>query len=182
MKVLGKLFSQQDMEDSYLKGKESQSSAVIGRQEADSNFFKKNRMDKHAIEDLVKKSNRILVSICSHKFPIDLFPDTLNVEEGRITIITRKFLFSEVHSVDVKDISNIFIIMTPFFAQLDIVSKTFENNEIWLYFLRKKEAVYVRRIIEGLRVLVNKGINTSNYTKEELLTKLEKLSTTKTVT
>ena len=63
----------------------------------------------------------------------------------------------------------------PFYAQLGIVSKTFENNEIWLNALRKREAIYARRIIEGLRIFVSKGINTSDYTKEELLQKLEEL-------
>lgn len=182
MSILEKLFTQKDMDDSYLKGKENQSSEVKGKEEADQTAFNKKRMDKKAVEDLVKQSNRILVSISSHRFPIDLFPDTLNVEERRITIITRRFLYSEVHSVDIKDISNIFVNMMPFYAQLDIVSKTFEDNEIWLNSLRKKDAIYARRIIEGLRVFVHKGINTAEYTKEELLSVLEELSTTKTVT
>lgn len=182
MSILQKLFTQKDMDDSYARGKNSQSNEVKGVQKADINVFKKRSMDKSAVEDLVKQSNRILVSISSHKFPIDLFPDTLNIEETRITIIKRKFLYSEVHSVDIKDISNIFINMIPFYAQLDITSRTFEDNEIWLNALRKKEAIYARRIIEGLRIFVNKGINTADYSPEELLLKLEELSTTKTVT
>ncbi len=86
------------------------------------------------------------------------------------------------HSVDIKDISNIFINMSPFFAQLVIVSKTFAQNEIRVRNLRKKEAVFARRIIEGLRIFENKQIDTSNYTKEELIAKLEELSTTGIVT
>lgn len=76
--------------------------------------------DKAVVAGLVKKSNRILASISTHKFPIDLFPDSLNVEEGRITIITRTF--------------------------------------------------------------VSKGIDTSVYTKKELITKLKELSNTEIVT
>ena len=61
--------------------------------------------DKNAEADLVKKSNRILVTISTHKFPFDLFPDTINIEEGRLTIINRNFfLSSQVHSVDIKDV------------------------------------------------------------------------------
>ena len=180
--ILEKLFTQKDMNDSYIRGKESKSHELKGSQEANQNTFKKKQIDKIALKRLVKKSNRLLVSISSHKFPIDLFPDTLNIEEGRITIITRMFLFSKVHSIDIKYISNIFINTMPFYAQLGIVSKTFENNEIWLNALRQNEAIYARRIIEGLRIFVSKGINTSDYTKEELLEKLEELSTTETVT
>lgn len=139
---------------------------------------KQKRINRKSVADLVKKSNRILVSVSSHKLPFDLFPDMINVEEGRITIINRHFLASEVHSVDIKDISNIFINTSIIFSQLVIISKTFEQNEIKIRNLWTKEAVYIRRIIEGLRVFENQKINTSNYSIVELVTKLEELSTT----
>lgn len=142
----------------------------------------KKSADKKTIEGLVKKSNRILVSISTHKFPFDLFPDTVNVEEGRITIVTRSFLSnSQVHSVDIKDISNVFINMAPFFAQLVVVSKTFTENEIRIKNLRKEEAIFARRIVEGLRIFESKQIDTSNFTREELIAKLQELSTTEIV-
>lgn len=144
---------------------------------------KQKRVDTRAVAKMVKKSNRTLFSISSHSFPFDLFPDTINIEEGRITIITRTFfLSSRVHSVDIKDVSNIFVNVAPFFAQLVLISKTFEENEIRINNLRKGEAVLARRIIEGLRIFENKQIDTSNYTVKELVNKLKELSTTEIVT
>jgi hypothetical protein len=142
---------------------------------------KQKKSDETAVAQLVKKSNRILVSISSHAFPVDFFPDVINVEEGRVTIIKRHLLSSEIHSVDIKDISNVFINTTIFFSQLVIISKTFEENEIKIRNLKTPEAIFVRRIIEGLRVFVGKQIDTSGYTKEELIAKLEELSTTEIV-
>ena len=142
---------------------------------------KRKRLENRTVAGLVSKSNRILISISSHAFPFDLFPDTINVEDGRLTIINRHFLSSEVHSVDIKDISNIFINSTIFFSQLVIISKTFEENQIKIRNLRNKEAVFIRRIIEGLRVFESKQIDTSSYTKEDLIAKLEELSTTQIV-
>lgn len=140
-------------------------------------------VDKNVIEGLVKKSNRILATISTHRFPIDLFPDTLNVEEGRVTVINRRFfLSSQIHSVDIKDISNIFVNTAPFYAQLVIVSKTFTRNEIKIKYLWIGEAVMVRRIIEGLRIFLSKQIDTSEYSKDELISKLKELSTTEIVT
>lgn len=140
-------------------------------------------VDRNVISELVMKSNRILVSISTHKFPFDFFSNTINVEEGRVTVIIRTFfLSSQVHSVDIKDISNIFINTSPFFAQLVIVSKTFSMNEIKINNLWKNEAIYVRRIIEGLRTFASKAIDTSIYSREELIVKLKELSTTKIVT
>lgn len=144
----------------------------------------KNKMvDKSLIASLIKKSNRILMSTSTHRFPFDFLPDTLNVEEGRLTIINRSFfLSSQVHSVDIKDISNIFVNTAPFFAQLVIISKTFTKNEIRIKYLWKDEAVLVRRIIEGLRIFQSKQIDTSVFTVEDLLAKLKELSTTEIVT
>ena len=143
---------------------------------------KQERDDDRTVAGLVKKSNRILVSISSHAFPFDTFPDTINVEEGRITIINRSLFSSEVHSIDIKDISNVFINTVVFFSQLTIISKTFEENEIKISNLRIKEAIFARRIIEGLRIFVNKQIDTSGYSVKELLDKLKELSTTEIVT
>ncbi len=138
--------------------------------------------DDIAIANLVRKSNRILVSISSHAFPFDFFPNTMNIEEGRVTIIYRHFLSSEVHSIDIKNISNVFINTTIFRSQLVIISKTFEENEIKLRNLRTHEAIFVRRIIEGLRIFDAEQIDTSNYLDEELINKLKELSMTKIVT
>jgi hypothetical protein len=139
-------------------------------------------IDKNIVAELVKKSNRILTTISTHRFPFDFFPDTLNVEEGRLTIINRSFFFSsQIHSVDIKDISNIFVNTAPFFAQLVIISKTFTKNEIRIKYLWKDEAVMVRRIIEGLRTFQSKQIDTSTYSVRELIAKLKELSTTEIV-
>lgn len=160
-----------------------QEAATLQKQEETQLADKNKRLDKNLVAGLVRKSNRILATISTHNFPFDFFPDTINVEEGRVTVITRNFFFSsQVHSVDIKDISNIFINMTPFFAQLIIVSKTFTENQIEINNLRKKEAVFARRIVEGLRTFDSKQIDTSSYTKEELVAKLEQLSTTEIVT
>lgn len=177
-----KLYTQNEVDDLVDKKEDSLSPQAKEIKTETQTADKQKRLDKRTVANLVKKSNRILVSISSHAFPFDLFPDTLNIEEGRITIINRHLLSSEVHSVDIKDISNIFINSTVFFSQLVIISKTFEENEIKIRNLRTEEAVFVRRIIEGLRIFENKQIDTSSYTKEELIAKLQELSTTKIVT
>lgn len=177
-----KLYTQQEV-DSTFREQEVRLSQAGKMTTVAQTITNKVVTDKNTVAGLVKKSNRILVSISSHKFPFDLFPDTANIEEGRITIITRYFFFSsQVHSVDIKDISNIFINTSPIYAQLVIVSKTFAENEIRIRNLRKEEAIYARRVVEGLRIFENKQIDTSVYTKDELIKKLEELSTTEIVT
>jgi hypothetical protein len=173
-----RLYTQDEVDDLIEKRKDGLTSQAREIEEETQVSDKQKRLDNRIVANLVKKSNRILVSISTHAFPFDFFPNTINIEEGRITIIKRHWLSSDVHSVDIKDISNIFINSTLLFSQLVIISKTFEENEIKIRNLRTKEAVFGRRIIEGLRTFVNKQIDTSSYTKAELIVKLEELSST----
>ena len=177
-----KLYTQKEVND-LLKERENDLPSRVSQIEEEGQIAnKRKRLNRKTVDNLVKKSNRILVSISSHAFPVDFFPNTINVEESRITIITRHLFSSEIHSIDIKNISNIFINRTFFFSQLVIISKTFEENEIKIKNLRTKEAIYARRIIEGLRIFENNQIDTSDYSKSELMVKLEQLSTTKIVT
>ena len=177
-----KVYSQGEVDALLKKKKDVVSSKANQIVEEKLTADKQERLDDRTVANLVKKSNRILVSISSHRFPFDPFPDTLNVEEGRITIINRHLFSSEVHSVDIKDISNIFINTVVFFSQLVIISKTYERNVIKMANLWIKDAVFARRIIEGLRIFVSKGIDTSGYSVKELVDKLQELSTTEIVT
>ena len=172
-----KLYTQNEVDDLLEKSENNHYQAreiETETQAAD----KLTRLNKRKVAKLVKRSNRILVSISSHALPFDFFPDILNIEERRITIINRHMLSSEVHSVDIKNISNILINNSILFSQLVIISKTFEENEIKVRNLRTKDAVFSRRIIEGLRIFENNQIDTSSYTKKELIAKLEELSKT----
>lgn len=142
---------------------------------------RKKESDRVIIRGMVLKSNRALLCISS-VFPFDFFPNTITVEDTRITIILRDFFFSsQVHSIDIKDISNIFIYTAPLFATLTIVSRTYIENDIKIAWLKKREAMHTRRIIEGLRMFVNEKIDTSNYEIGDLLRKLESLSTNKMI-
>ncbi len=134
--------------------------------------------DKQTVADMVKNSNRILMSVTS---AWSIFPSSLVVEETRLTIIHRQLFSSKVHSVDIKDISNIFVNTGILFAQITIISKTFEKNRVIIVNLWKNEAILIRRIIEGLRMFVRENIDTTVYKKEELIDKLKKLSTTEIV-
>ncbi|HZJ18359.1 MAG TPA: hypothetical protein VFD45_01930 [Patescibacteria group bacterium] len=160
--------------------KTKEESEKKGHQEAVKNHSRKINTDQRKLDSMVAKSNRILISISS-MFPWDFFVSSINVEETRVTVIHRQFFATQVHSVNIKDISNVFIDTFLFFTTLTIISYTFEENNVKVLKLRKREADQVRRIIEGLRMFLAKDINTSRYTTKELIDKLEELSKTETV-
>lgn len=151
-----------------------------GKNEQTINEATKKEEDKQIVSDLIKKSNRRIISISS-LFPWDLFPNTIEVEESRVTIIFRQFLASQTHSVDIKDISNVFIQSSPFFATLQIVSRTFAQNDITIGHLNAANADRVQMVIEGLRTFTEHSIDTSNYEISELIEKIEEFHTNKTL-
>lgn len=136
----------------------------------------KKEEDRQMVDDLVKKSNRHIISI-STAFPWNLFPNTIDVEEGKVTFKFRQFLSYQSYSVEIKDISNVFFESTFLFATLQIVSRTFVQNDIKIGTLNKFKAKKVHRIIEGLRTFAEHNINTSNYDIEELISKIEEFQT-----
>lgn len=150
-----------------------------GKKEQTKNEAMKKEEDKQTVNDLIKKSNRCIISLSSH-FPWTLFPNTIDVEEGRVTFIFRQFLSSQSHSIDIKDISSVLIESSPFFATLHIVSRTYIENEITIGHLDATKACRVQMIIEGLRTFAEHNIDTSNYEVKELIEKIEEFHTNKT--
>lgn len=149
-----------------------------GIDEQTKNQATKKEADRQKVSELVKMSNRYIYSI-STQFPWNLFPNTIDIEEDRVTFTFRQFLTSQSHSLDIKDISNVFLESSLFSATLQVVSKTYIQNNIKIGNLNKKKAEKARRIIEGLRTLVKHNINTSSYGIDELILKIEEFHTNK---
>lgn len=146
--------------------------AQSGVNEHTRNIATKKENDTQTVNDLVKKSNRCIISISS-QFPWDFFTTKIDVEESRVTFRFNQFFSSQSHSVDIKDISNVFIESSIFFATLQVVSRTYIQNDIKIGKLNRAKAEKVQRVIEGLRTLAENNINTSNYEIDELISKIE---------
>ena len=128
------------------------------------------------MDNLIQKSNRCIITVSS-VFPWNFFPNTITVEESRITFTFRQFLSSQSYSVEIKDISNVFIETSLLFAKLQIVSRTYVQNDIKVDHLNIKKANKVRMIIEGLRTFADQNIDSSNYEIDELIAKIEEFHT-----
>jgi hypothetical protein len=152
--------------------KKYQDTTQSGIDEHEISVATKKEDDIQAVSDLVKMSNRSIISISS-QFPWDFLPNTIDVEESRVTFKFNQLLSSQSHSVDIKDISNVFIESSMFFASLQVVSRTFIQNDIKIGYLNKAKAENVQKIIEGLRTFSEHNINTSDYEINELIAKIE---------
>ena len=179
---LEKLFYQEkERNKKILDNKEEfKSSSIEVKQNSKINQVRKIENDRRTIADMVHNSNTILMSITS-VFPFDFYPTTINVEATRVTIINRQLFASQVHSIDIKDICSVFIETGILFAAITLISTTYSQKKLVVTKLWKKEAILLRRIIEGLRMFEKNNINTTNFSRVELLSKLKELSETKIV-
>jgi hypothetical protein len=175
-----KLLEQNSTDDKPIDSVSTKSPKAKGLEQHAKDMIIKVENDKNKLDELIRKSNRSIISISS-VFPWDFFPNTIDVEESRVTFIFRQLFASQSHSVDIKDISNVFIESGFFFATLQIVSRTFIQNDIKIEFLKKGEAHRTKDIIEGLRTFVQNDINSSNYEIGDLVNKLNELNIPKAV-
>jgi len=159
----------------------SQAAIEKGHMEVAKNRTIKAEKNRQAVEDVINNSNRVLLKVSS-VFPWDLFPSKIAIEDTRLVIVHRQFLSSQVHSVDIKDVSNIFIDTGIIFAELKIISDTFAQNQIIINRLWKKDAILVRSVIEGLRTFIAHGIDTTSLQTKELVEKLRELNVTQNAT
>lgn len=160
------IFSRRDTNDLQAKGVE----------EAKKEEIKREVIQEDTISKLTKTSNRVIAS-ASTVFPFTPFPSTIYLEDTRIIIIFRKFFSTaQVHNIDIKNITNIFVEIAPVFASIVIVSRTFKENEISIKRLWKKQAIEMRNMIEGLRLMTEQQLDTSRYTTDELRKRLKQLS------
>ena len=122
-------------------------------------------------------------------FPFDLVPDTLVIDEIKITVISRKLLTRTINSVLIKDITDISISNNPFFGALTISGGDYQGIEsavkgekgaLMIKFLHINEALRARRIIMGLMIYSDQKIDTSKMKIEEVLTETEKLGKART--
>jgi hypothetical protein len=126
------------------------------------------------LDEVVAGTARVLFQTKA-VFPWDFFPDELVVDENKINFIYNSFMQKRVHSVFVRDISDVIVNTSFMFASLEIVDLGFKENDIRLSFLRKSDAILARRIIQGLVIAHKRDIDIGHVPVEELVAKMEEL-------
>lgn len=127
------------------------------------------------LDNLVEKTQAPLLSI-RQSIPLNPFPNEIIVDINKINIIIRYFFFSKhIHSVYIKDVSDVMVETGLFFATLRIVDVGFTENSIDINYLKTHEAERARRIIQGLVVAQKNGIDFSLFEDSKLCEKIEHL-------
>lgn len=151
------------------------------KQRAGKDFWKKALENKKRFKTLVNSSEKELYR-AKAVFPFDFFPDEISVESTQVNLIDKQFFYTEtVHSLPIKNITDVILDMSPFFGSLTLVDISYVQNTISISHLKKSEAKRARRIIQGLMILSKENIDLSRYNSRDLLSKVEELGTAKAI-
>jgi hypothetical protein len=146
-----------------------------GVNEAEKEKIKGEEINKERFLRLVKASTETLLKISS-VFPFDFFTDEVSIEVTQINVIKRNFFLSaHLQTIPVKNIADVFVQTSIFFASLHINDSSYIENSIQVDNLKKNEAFLARRIIQGLVVANKEGIDLAKVPKETLMAEIENL-------
>lgn len=122
---------------------------------------------------LLNKSEKLVYKI---KNIIPIFRSEVLIDTAKITFIFRPFFFSErIHSISIKDISDVYVETIPFFATINVVDTNFTETLIRQKWFWKRDAERARRIITGLMAAAREGVDLKNIEDDALTEKLEEI-------
>ncbi|MBI4097826.1 MAG: hypothetical protein HY426_02195 [Candidatus Levybacteria bacterium] len=158
--------------------------------DATKELIKEEKQTKKRLNDLLDHSEQVLLKI---RNIIPILSDELVIDTNKITFIYRPFFFSErIHSVAVKDITDVYIETVPFLATITVIDSGFidehsrntpQNVTIKIRWLWKKDAERARRVITGLMEAAKEQIDLKNIKDgniAQLLEEIGKVRETKT--
>ncbi len=135
------------------------------------------RDETQKLDEMVQVCEEPLIQIKT-VFPFVLFPNEVIVDIIKVSIVYGNFFASkQIHSVLIKDISDIVVETNLFFATLKIIDIGYTDSTIDINYLKKTEGDRVRKVIQGLVMAHRHGVNLTQVDTENLLEKLESLGT-----
>lgn len=133
------------------------------------------------VDEIIEKKARPLFAMKA-VFPFDFFPNEVSIDMKQINFVIKEFFFtSRLHSISIGNVMDVFVDMGPFFASLHIVDMSFVENKMVIPYLKRKDAVRARRIIQGLIAINAERVDIGALNHDELLRKLEELGRAKEV-
>jgi len=131
------------------------------------------------LEDLAAKSDSVLLKV-STVWPFTFFVNHIIIDPYKVNIIFREFFWSEhIHSVMVKDILDVVVDTSIFFATLTIVDQGYIENSINITYLKRDDALKARKIIQGLVIAHRQSIDLSALKPSHIKEQAEELGKVK---
>ena len=129
------------------------------------------------LEKLADKSSDVLLKV-STVFPFTLFVNDIIVDPYKVNVVFREFFYSEhIHSIMVKDILDVVVETSVFFATVKIVDQGYTENSVNVSYLKREDALRLRKIIQGLVIAHRQAVDLSQLNPAHIKNKAEELGT-----
>lgn len=128
------------------------------------------------LEELVEKTKDIIYETSS-VFPFRLFPDTVVVDENKVTLTRRDLFFKRTFPIMYEDIITVKVDRGILFAAMEFEIKRLDKKPRPITYLNPKEASTAKKYIMGLVEAKKAGINLSKLDTAQIRQKLEEIGT-----
>ena len=128
------------------------------------------------LNNIITKSHEVLAE-ANTVFPVTLFPDTVVVDRTKVTIIKRDFFWSsDTMTFRIEDVLNAEVTVGPIFGSLTIASRVMSTTDHFrIDHFWRKDAIYLKRIIQGYVIAQHNKIDVAHLSKDELIRTLNEL-------
>ena len=129
------------------------------------------------LRSIVEKSHQLLAGAKTVILPINLFPDSVTVDRTKVTITKRTFFWSSnVISIRIEDVLNVSCSTGPLFGSLIVSSRVMNPTDHYeIDYFWRRDAIYLKQIIQGYVIAQHNNIDTSHLSKDELIKTLLEL-------
>ena len=109
-------------------------------------------------------------------FPFNLFPDTVIVDREKLTFITRYFFsIAKITAIPIRDLLNVEADIGPFFGSVHTSSRFFITTPYSIKFMWRKDAIQLRRLLQGYIIANEQDIDCTKIEKVKLIALLNDL-------
>lgn len=146
-----------------------------GHKEADIESFKDQEQHEEKFNKLLTHSTTTLLSISTF-FPFTIFPHKLIITLNDVNFVYTEFFISkQIRSISISKIAEVIVNTGFFFAQLQIIDKDFSQMTIEMEYLKIKDAMKAKRLIQGMLFASKEKIDLTKIDDANLVAKLEEL-------
>lgn len=134
---------------------------------------------QNKLKALIHTSNAVLFK-AKAVFPLDFFPDSITIDENKITFVRAFFWGSQqVHSYLIKCVKDVLIETNPFFATLKMKIERYTEKAVQesIKYLKKEDTYKAQQLIQGLMVSMKEGIEVNEVEPRPLEKKATTLGT-----
>jgi hypothetical protein len=151
--------------------------AILFGKKAEASSDSVSAKEAKAIQKVVKRSHEVLAGARTIPLPINLFPDSIIVDRTKVTITRRTFFWtSQVITTRIEDILAVTSNLGPIFGSLLISTRVMNSTDHYdVNYFWRKDAEYIKQIIQGYVIAQHNSIETKHLSREELVDTLLEL-------